>query len=188
MQGLYFLQRGPLLRPCPAAKDRQAMYQAIALNAAPPAATGPFFVPQVWALSADGDGAALVRPPVTLSLCEAAAVVDVGMEVFVWVGAAMESFGGEAPLLERCMEVVRVCLVDRHPQPLVRRVRGEEVLAELLGCLDPLQNDRVGWQRARWLRVVHHGVVPTLDESLVAASGGGQSMHGWAESHKVVLT
>ena len=163
------------------------MYQAAALNAAAPAATGAYLVPRVWALREDEKGAALVRPPVTLSLCESALVVDIGVEVFVWVGAAVEAFGGEAPLLERCMEVVRGCCVGRRPQPLVRRVGGGEALAELLACLDPVQHDRVGWQRARWLRVVRKpGVVPALDESLVVASGG-QSMHEWAEAHKVAL-
>lgn len=177
------MQRGALLRHQPGANDRQALYQAAALNAAYPA-VGAYVVPRVWALSEEG--AVLVRPPLTLSLCEAAAVVDAGVEVFVWIGPAVEAFGGEALALQRCMGMVHETCLGRRPQPLVRRVRGG-VLAELLGCLDPVQQDRVGWQRARWLRTVKHGVVPTPDESLVAGSDGSESMHAWAESHKVCL-
>lgn len=190
MQALYFLQHTVLLAPTPHTRDRQALYQTTALNAP---ATTPCLTPRVWVVR---DGVVHQRPPLMLSLCgEDAVVVDVGVEVFVWLGAGVEAFGGAAQALQQCMQVVQTqCVGGGHgvplrcPLPLVRRVRDVEVLQELLGCLNPVQHDTVGVQRGLWLRSVPGGVVPTMDDALASVQGEeGQSMHEWAEGVGVAL-
>ncbi len=198
LQALYFLQHGPLLAPPPPhhlhhMRDRQALYAATALNAGATTAAGPLLTPCVWVVR-EGH-AALHRPPLMLSLCgEDAVVVDVGVEVFVWVGKDVEAFGGAAQTLQQCMQVVeRCCTGDgedvplRCPLPLVRKVHDVHVLEEMLGCLNPVQRDPVGVQRGLWLRSVPGGVVPTMDDALASIGVTGKSLHEWAEGNGVAL-